>query len=115
MTAIQSRFMTPATNSSAINTQQQPTQKAPWRKPSRIAIVALDGLSTAPHGERHRTRQACFNGVNWKRPATASTAALKGTLALSIIGETRAASSSAQCTRVAATLHFAGRVAEPMK
>jgi hypothetical protein len=41
MTTIQSRFMTPATNSSAINTQQQQTPKAPWRKPSRIAIVAL--------------------------------------------------------------------------
>ena len=72
MTAIQSKFMTPATNSSAINTQQQPTQKEPWRKPSRIAIVALDGLSTAPHGERQRTRQVCFNGVNWKNPAIAT-------------------------------------------
>src|SRR3954466_3427322 len=104
MTAIQIRFMTPATNSSAINAQQHPTQKAAWRRPSCIAIVALDGLSTAPHGERQRVRQVCFNGVNWKRPAVASTVALNGTLTLSIIGETRAALSSAQCKRVAPTL-----------
>ena len=96
--------MTPATNRSAINTQQQPTQKAPWRKPSRAALVALDGLSTAPQGERQRRRQACFNGVNWKSPATANTKALKNVLALSIIGVTRDALSKAQCTRVAATL-----------
>src|SRR4029079_9470717 len=104
MTAIQRRFMTPATNSSAINTQQQPTQKAPWHKPSRAALVALDGLSTAPQGERHRARQACFNGVNWNRPAIANTKALKSALALSIIGVTRAALSRAQCTSVAPTL-----------
>src|SRR5260370_3692940 len=104
MTAIQSKFMTPAANSSAINTQQHPTQNAPWRKPARIAAVALNALSTAPHGERQRTRQVRFNGVNWKSPAAASTAALKATLALFISGETKAASSAAQCASVAAAL-----------
>ena len=58
------RFATPTANITSISAQQQPTQKAPWRAPSRkpprgAALVEAE-RGTAP-GWRHLSRQASFS------------------------------------------------------
>ena len=61
------RFITPPTKSSAINIQQQPTQKAPWMTPTLKAPVQPGRqwrLMNCP-GERHWLTQADFIGENW--------------------------------------------------
>jgi hypothetical protein len=64
--AIQSRFMTPPTNRSAISTQQQPTHSEPCSAPSRSEPHGLalkpPRLIRNPSGDWQWVRQASFSG-----------------------------------------------------
>src|SRR6266511_5331679 len=64
MVATQKRFITPATNRSAIRSQQHPTQKAPWRSPTTKAPAAPSrhSFSTKHSGDWQRTRHARLSG-----------------------------------------------------
>ena len=64
--AIHIKLITPNTNRSAISSQQQPVQYAPWRNhmTNAPANPARQSFSRTLHGDRHRARQAFFSGVN---------------------------------------------------
>jgi len=60
----QSKFITPPTNNSAISTQQQPTQYAPWRRPRITEPVhraeSHHDASGKQKGVWHSARQMSF-------------------------------------------------------
>ena len=62
-----SRFITPATNSNAISSQQQPTQKLPCRMPIQSAPHTPSRHSDEknPSGERQCERQTRLTGSHW--------------------------------------------------
>src|SRR4051812_38421634 len=91
-TAIHKMFITPTTNNSAINAQQQPAQNAPCsspipkapRQPSRQRVIINSS------GARHRVKQLFFSGVNWNTPAISNNDPASVALELVIIGESNA-------------------------
>jgi hypothetical protein len=66
MAATQRRFITPATKSRAMRTQQHPTQYPPCRSPIRRAphVPSRHAVIMNPSGERHCVRQVDLRGVH---------------------------------------------------
>ena len=89
----QSKFITPATKSSAIISQQQPTQKLPCRRPMINAPLfhLPHSVIKNPMGERQWDKQVSLRGVNWKIPALIRRTPPRIGLVLTIMGESRVA------------------------
>ena len=64
--AIQARFMTPPTKRSAINAQQQPRQKRPWRRP----MMKAPGCTATPLADQEAQRRAATceaDALEWRK------------------------------------------------
>lgn len=90
--AIQSRFMTPPTNKSPINTQQHPKQKTPCSSPIRNApgIPVRQCSDRNSAGDRQWLKQARLTGVIYTPAATRRPDPIQG-LVVTIIGDNNAA------------------------
>ena len=115
MAAIQSRFMTPPTNRSPINTQQHPKQKIPCSSPIRNApvIPARQCSDRKCAGERQCFKHARLIGVSWYTPAAIKRLDPIAGLVVTIIGDNNEARSRPHCARVATTQNNVHRTTYP--